>query len=202
MNAATCSEASSESRPLTRAHSRAWAGRAGSTGRPEPGDPDVAHLQRRPLAGERVGLAVAALADHVDQVEGLLGRQHVGHLVGVLEAVLGPLEVGRLEVDRPAVLAGHHPPGRERAAVAQALDVVDDRHGVVAGAQEVGVQRVHDVRRVDRPDPGQQRLGGDLAAEDALPVGLRLAAAVEVDVDQLEVEELDAARRRRLAPAS
>ena len=39
-------------------------------------------------------------------------------------------------------------------------------------------------------DPGQQRLGGDLAAEDALPVGLRLAAAVEVDVDELEVEEL------------
>ena len=39
--------------------------------------------------------------------------------------------------------------------------------------------------------PGDQRLGGHLAAEHPLAVGLRLAAAEQVDVERLEVEERD-----------
>ena len=45
--------------------------------------------------------------------------------------------------DRLAVLDGDDAAGGERLAVADAVDLVEDRHGRVARAQEVGVQRVH-----------------------------------------------------------
>ena len=48
----------------------------------------------------------------------VLGRGHVGHRVLVLEALLGDLEVGRHDEDRPAVLAGRDPAGGEATALA------------------------------------------------------------------------------------
>jgi hypothetical protein len=50
--------------------------------------------------------------------------------------------VARLEVeDRPDRLAGDDPAGAERAAVADAVDFVADRLGVVAPTDEVGPQQ-------------------------------------------------------------
>ena len=69
-----------------------------------------------------------------------------------------------------AVLDGDHPAGGERAAVADAVDLVEDRHGRVARAQEVGVQRVHLAVGLDGAGGGDERLAGDLAAEDPLAV--------------------------------
>ena len=112
---------------------------------------------------------VAAVAHQVDEVEALVGAADLRHRVLVVVAVLDPLEVDRLVVDRPAVLARHHPAGEERAAVADPLDLVDDRHRVVARQQEVGVERVHVELRVHAPDRGHQRLRGHLAAVDARP---------------------------------
>ena len=84
-------------------------------------------------------------------------------------------------VDRPAVLPGHDPPGGERAAVAQPLDVVDDRHRRCRRA--AGSRSAASARRTPGPSvriAGDQRLRGDLAAEDALPVGVGLAPAEQV----------------------
>ena len=118
------------------------------------------------------------------------GPRNLRHHVLVLEPVLLALEVRGQVEDRAAVLAGRDPAGGERPAVADPLHVVHDRHAGVAGAQEVGVQRVDDVRRVDGVDAGDHRLGGHLTAEDALAVGVGLLAAVQVEVDLLEIEQL------------
>ncbi len=53
------------------------------------------------------------------------------------------------------------------------------------------------MQRVHRPvvrhgaDRGDEGLAGDLAAEDALPVVVGRAAAEDVDLDALEVEQVD-----------
>ena len=78
----------------------------------------------------------------------------------------------RLQVeDRPTVLDRDDASGREAPAVADPVDLVQDRHRRIAGAQEVGVQRVHQaVALVDRPCSRHERLPGDLSAEDPLAV--------------------------------
>ena len=68
------------------------------------------------------------------------GTSGIGCLV--LEALLGHLEAGLQVEDGLAVLDGDHTSGGEGAAVADAVDLVEDRHVRVAGAEEVGVQRV------------------------------------------------------------
>ena len=80
----------------------------------------------------------------------------------------------RLQVeDGPTVLDGHDSAGGERAAVADAVDLVEDRHRGIAGAQEVGVQRVHGAARLDRPGRRDEGLAGHLAAEHALALLIR-----------------------------
>src|SRR5678816_2802089 len=54
-----------------------------------------------------------------------------------------------------------------RATVPDAVHLVDDRRRRVAGAEEVGVQRVRRAL-LDSATGGDERLAGDLAAEDAL----------------------------------
>ena len=120
----------------------------------------------------------------------------------VVEARLGDVEAGLQVEDRPAVLDGDDPAGGEAAPVADPVDLVQDRHRRVAGAQEVGVQRVDEaVRLVDRAGRGDERLAGDLAAEHPLAVLVGRAAAEDVDLDRLEVEQRRRGRRGRLARA-
>ena len=90
-----------------------------------------------------------------------------------------------------AVLARGHASCGEALAVAEALDVVDDRHLGIAGQQKI---RVHGMRRtagVDRAHRGNQRLADHLAAIDPLPAGLRRAAAEQVHLERLEVENVE-----------
>jgi hypothetical protein len=127
------------------------------------------------------------------QVGQVLGGRDVRHVEGVLEARLFDLEAGGHVEYRLAVLDRHHPPRGERAAVTNAVDLVEDRRLGVAGAQEVGVQRVHvpiglnkfpavgASPRAARAPPSRwlglerargrhQRLPRHLAAEDALAI--------------------------------
>ena len=87
-----------------------------------------------------------------------------------------------------AMLDRHHAAGGEALAVANAVDLVDDRHLGIAGQQEVGVHRM---RRsaVDRPGGGDQRLADHLPAEHTLPADLRAAAAKQVDLERLKIED-------------
>ena len=89
-----------------------------------------------------------------------------------------------------AVLARGDAPGGEALAVADAVDVVDDRHLGIARQQEIGV---HGMRRpaLDRAHGGDQRLADHLAAEHALPADLRAAAAEQVHLERLEIENVE-----------
>ena len=117
-----------------------------------------------------------------------IGR--LGHRVLVLRARLEHVERRRQVEDRLAVLDRDHPPRREAAAVADAVDVVDDRHPRVAGPQEVGVQRVHvavfhgAARRDRAPAPRP-------APEHALPVLVGAEPAEQVHFELLQLQQLD-----------
>ena len=109
---------------------------------------------------------------------------------------------GQVE-DLLAVLDGDHPPRGEAAAVAGAVDLEDDRHGRVARADEVAVQRVADAvfhRLIGR----QQRLADHLAPKDPPRRIVRRRPAEEVHFDPLQLERLGQVfgfhRRRLPAP--
>ncbi len=81
----------------------------------------------------------------------------------------------RLQVeDRLPVLDRDDASGGERLAVADAVDLVEDRRVRVAGTQEVRVERVDVARRpdlgivLDSASCSDERLSGDLSSEHAL----------------------------------
>ena len=127
----------------------------------------------------------------------LLGRRHLRHGVLMVEARLRVVEGAAHDEHRPAMLDGRDAPGGEAAAVAHALDVVDDRPRRIAGQQEVGVQRVGDALRRHRAHGRHQRLAQHLAAVDPLPALLRAAAAKQVLLQRLQVQDGEQTARAR-----
>src|SRR6266700_4254735 len=96
---------------------------------------------------------------------------------------------GKREDDLP-VLNRRHPASGERTAVPDPVHQVDQRHGWIAGPDEVSVQRM------DRPVIGHGTAGGDeclaghLPAEYPLPpLVFRAPAAEDVELDLLEVKQ-------------
>ena len=80
----------------------------------------------------------------------------------------------------------------EAAAVADPVDLVEDRHQRIAGTQEVGVQRVDlPAGVVDRARGGHQGLTCDLSTEHALAALVGRPAAEDVDLDGFQIEQLD-----------
>ncbi len=90
--------------------------------------------------------------------------------------------------DRLTVLDGDDAPRGETAAIADAVDLVDDRHLGVAGAHEVAVQGMHEPVRLHGALRCDECLGDRLAAEDALPVDLGAATAKQIVFESLKVE--------------
>ena len=120
-----------------------------------------------------------------------LGRRHVGHLVLMLEAALGPVEGGLHVEDGLALLHRDDAPRGEGAPVLGAIHLEEDRHARIARAQEVGVEAVEHLALVRRgARGGDHGLAHDLAAEDALASVLRRVASEVVDFDRFEIEEL------------
>ena len=83
----------------------------------------------------------------------------------------------------------------EAASVADAIDLVADRLGVIAATDEVGAQRVHHLVLVDRGGGGAQCLGDDLAAVEAAPRVSRAGADVRVGTVGDEIEHRRSLRR-------
>ena len=79
-------------------------------------------------------------------------------------------------------------PRGEALAVADAVDLVDDRNLRIAAEQEIGVQRMRQ-RVLDGAGGGDQRLADHLAAEHALPADLRARAAEQIDLELFEIED-------------
>ncbi len=123
----------------------------------------------------------------------VLGLGHFRHRQLVLAAVLLLLERGGEEQDRLAVLDRGHAPHREAAAVAGAVDHVDDRRLDIAGAQEVAVQRMRRARfcGIHRRLCRRQRLAQHLAAEHVLGADITALAAEQVVLQALEREQFD-----------
>ena len=167
---------------------------------------DVAHVDG---AGLVVPLAQQVLVGRhallePGQAVGL--GQPGGHGQLVVEAGLVAVEAGLEVEDDLAVLDGHDASGGEALAVADAVDLVQDRHGRVARPQEVGVQGVHRPGG-HRARRGHEGLAGDLAAEDPLAVLVGGDTAEDVHLDGLEVEDGDqlverSAHRESLAGAA
>src|SRR5581483_11131808 len=91
--------------------------------------------------------------------------------------------------DRVTVLARGDVAGGEALAVADAVDVVDDRNFRIARQQEIGVHGMRRPAGIDGAHGGDQRLADDLAAEHALPARLRRAAAEQVEIEFFEIED-------------
>ena len=104
-------------------------------------------------------------------------------------------DADRLKIARPCWIATTRRVG-EAAAVADAVDVEDDRDPRVAGPQEVRVQRVH-VALVDRAARGDQRLRRHLAAEHPLAVLVGAQPAEQVHLELLEAPADRSARPAR-----
>ncbi len=86
------------------------------------------------------------------------------------------------------MLNGDDAPGGEAAAVADAVNLVDDGDCGVASAQEIGMERMGEalLHRAARRD---QRLADHLPAEHALPADLRAQAPEQINLERLDVED-------------
>jgi hypothetical protein len=96
-------------------------------------------------------------------------------------------DAARLKI-APAVLDGDDAARGEGAPVADAVDLEEDGHVGLAGPQEVGVQRVHQPV-LDGAPRRDQRLPGDLPAEDALAFLGGAGPTEDVLLDLLQVED-------------
>ena len=119
------------------------------------------------------------------------GLRHLGHVELVFAAGLDLLERGGEHQDRLAVLDRGHPAHRKAVAIAGAIDVEDDRRGDVAGAQEIGVQRMHAAAVLDGLLRRRQRLAEHLPAEHVLGADVAALAAEQVVFQALEREQGD-----------
>jgi hypothetical protein len=91
--------------------------------------------------------------------------------------------------DRAARLIRDDLPRGERAAVAHPLELVEHRLMLVTRADEVRVQRLGPVRRVDRQAGRAKRLRHDLPSVQPSPTENRAAAEERVGLDLLEREQ-------------
>ncbi|MGY4354676.1 hypothetical protein ACVW0J_001169 [Bradyrhizobium sp. i1.7.7] len=121
----------------------------------------------------------------------LFRRRHVGHLVLMIErALLVGVERHHDREDRVAVLDRGDAAGRIALAVAQALDLVDDRDLRIARQDEIAMQRMRQPA-LDRAAGRNHRLPDHLAAEHPLPARLRAVAAEQIHLELFEVENRD-----------
>ena len=90
--------------------------------------------------------------------------------------------------DRVAVLNRGDPPGRIALAVAQPLNLVNDRNLRIPRQNEIAVQRMRQPS-FNRAASRHHRLSDHLTAEHPLPARLRAVAAEHVHLDRFEIED-------------
>ena len=113
-------------------------------------------------------------------------RDLSAHVADIADEVLTPEGLARL-----AALDRHDAAGGEAAALADAVDLVEDRHRGVAAEQEVGVQRVRRPARRYGAARRHQRLRHHLPAEDPGPAHPRAHAPEQVLLQALQVEDVE-----------
>src|SRR5690242_2917576 len=103
------------------------------------------------------------------------------------------VERSRQVEDDLAVLDRRDAPGGKRPAVANSLDLVENRDPGIARANEIGMKGMDPTPRpgsvVDGPPGGHEGLARDLPPEHALALLVGAHATEDVDLDGLEIEE-------------
>jgi hypothetical protein len=132
---------------------------------------------------------VGPLAVKVQAQVQIFRRRYVGHRVLMLESAFRFLERGHHRQDRLAALDRLYTTGAEAAAIADAIDVVDNRLDHVARAQEVGVQGMRGLA-VHGTGCRDQRLADDLSAEHAFAAEIARLSAEQVFLELFEVEQV------------
>ena len=108
----------------------------------------------------------------------------------MLGAVFDLLERNRQVEDGFPMLNGHYPSRGKRSTIANAVDIVKNRHRWITRAQEVGVQRVN-LKLLDGASRRHQGLASHLPAKHPhFAIGWA-EAAKHVDFDGLKVEQVD-----------
>ena len=101
------------------------------------------------------------------------------------------METGRQVQDGLPMLNGHYPACGKAAAVAVAFDLIENRLGGIAGAHEIGMQRMHRPVFGHGHGGGADRLGNHLPAKTApAPLG-RGDAAKEILLDFFNRQNID-----------
>ena len=108
----------------------------------------------------------------------------------MLEAALVGLERDEQVEDGTPVLHPDAAARGEGAPVAHPFDLVDDRHGGVAGQHEIGVQRVRPAP-LHRTRGGNECLRHDQPAEHAPTSVVRRSAPEDVALDAFEIKRGD-----------
>ena len=121
----------------------------------------------------------------------LVRRRDVGCGLVPVQAALVALKARRHGPDGVAVLDADDAPRGERAAVADTIDLVDDRHLRIARPQEVAVQRMDLAVLRHRALRGDEGLADHLTAEHALPGRVGAATAEQVVLQRFQVEGLE-----------
>ena len=83
----------------------------------------------------------------------------------------------------------HDTPRGKAAAVADAVDFVDNGDLGIAGQQEIPMERVRRPLRDHCAAGSDQRLANDLAAKNPLPADLRRTATKQIYLDGFKIED-------------
>lgn len=109
----------------------------------------------------------------------------------MLKTLLVLLERGAHGEDGPPVLDRLDPPGREAAAIANAIDIIDDVVVWIAREQEVTMQRMHGAVFINGLAGGGKRLAQHLPAVHALPADAGPWSAEQVVLQPLQSQGRD-----------
>ena len=120
------------------------------------------HRLRGALQYERLEVALAVQ---------FLWWRNLGHRKLMIETGFGNLERRRHRKDGLAMLQGDDPSRGETPAVADTVDLVDNRHRRIAGPHEVAMQRMG-ATLLDGSRRRNKGLTDDLAAKNPLPADL------------------------------
>ena len=149
------------------------------------------------FGGQVLGQALSAATQTVDperavhSLHGYFLRQGDASLPVVYE--VDRIRNGRSFTTRRVMArrASHDPPGGERPAVTDAIDVEHDRPHLIAGADEVAVQRMDEMIARHRVHRRLQRLRDDLAAVDPLASLDGAVADEKIGGDLIEGEQIE-----------
>ena len=117
-------------------------------------------------------------------------RRYVGHDGLMIKPFFIDLKRNRHIQNRPAVLNGDHPPGREAVPVPDALHIVDDRGMGIARPQEISMQRMG-ATPLDGLIGRHKGLAENLAAKDALAADVPAVASKQVIFQPFQAEMCD-----------